>query len=94
MSRKIFKYGFAHGSSELEIIAPQPQRVVHFADQLGEYCVWVEVLAGNSKQRATFRFFATGEPVPREGEYIDTCMSAGGRLVWHLYQMTEWEWAE
>lgn len=90
-SRAIYKFGFGD-ATELEVVAGQPDRVVEFAFQHDQFCLWVECRPKNTKARATFAIIGTGHPIPDGATWIKSCLSHQGNGVWHLYQLSEWDW--
>src|SRR5438105_745486 len=58
-------------------------KIVHFADQGGKVCAWIEVDPGKPTAPQALRIVATGENIPDGLAHYGTCLQ--GPYVWHLY---------
>jgi hypothetical protein len=69
---------------------PNDAKVLHFAEQGEQLCLWCEVDPQNPPERRVFRVVGTGHTVDGLGlmRYIGTAHEGPREapLVWHLYE--------
>jgi hypothetical protein len=54
--------------------------------------VWAETVTDDvAETTRALQVYGTGHPVPDKAWFVGTAVAAGGRLVWHLYDVTEVE---
>lgn len=92
-ARVVYKHPF-RGDTQIEVVAGDPQRIVLFDMQNNDFCMWLEQYPEYDKRKATFRIFATGEPIPDRAFWVGSCITHNGAGVWHLYQIDSWEPAQ
>ncbi len=63
-------------------------KVLHVACQydVDEVMVWTEEVDAPQQNRMV-RVFGTGHPVPMFADHIGSVLTAGGQLVWHVYEL-------
>lgn len=90
--RVVLKYkidlGTHAGVTEFQI--PEGSRFMHCDSQDDAMCMWFEAPVGETRtvQRG-FRIFGTGDPtIPEHMTYVGTGMFAGGRFVFHVYEVS------
>ena len=89
MARVVHKYEVGFGQfarvdmplgAKLLYVAGQPTRV-------GEAIfVWAEVDPTAALTRRQIGYFATGDRLPDDAEYVGTAITRGGASVWHVYE--------
>jgi hypothetical protein len=83
----IYKYTLPLKFAEFALALPIGAEILSAQMQFGFACIWCRVNPGNSKQIRRFRFYGTGEDLVQGGKYIGTYQTAGGTLVWHLFEI-------
>lgn len=51
--------------------------------------VWTEEYAQEPQATRPVAIFGTGHEVPASAHHVGTATTAGGRLVWHVYEVRE-----
>lgn len=86
--RVVHKYEVGHGSAVTHM--PPGAKLLHVDTQpsgSGEgVFVWAEVDPDAATVRWEISYYATGEPVPMDAEYVGTAVTSNGAFVWHVYQ--------
>lgn len=86
--RTIYKYEIPV-ADDFTLHLPARAKVLTVDNQFGEPHIWceVETLAGTEPR--LFSIIGTGHEIPSgEGfQYVGTFQQAGGKLVWHLYEV-------
>lgn len=71
-----------------EVEMPVGAQILHFDSQDEIPCIWARVDPKSPKVMRRFRFAGTGHPLDGDvGEHVGSCQMAGGRLVWHLFEL-------
>lgn len=62
--------------------------IVHVAARQPDVVeVWAVAQPAADKEPRSFRVFGTGHPLPADaGRHVGAAVTAGGRLVWHLFE--------
>jgi len=88
--RLIHKFPAVVGTTA-QIKVTRDAKIVHFAAQGQELCIWVEFDPSREEEFLNYRIFATGEPIqpPVELEvgHRASCLMMDGTYVWHLYEV-------
>ncbi len=89
MSVVIWKHVFPRGSDTSEFDLPEGARVLHFTEQLGQFCIWEAHINGETAtQRRAFQIVGTGHPAAIDPfAYVGTTLVDGGRYVFHLFEV-------
>ncbi len=69
------------------ISLPPDARVLHFAEQGGRLCAWVELDTAQRTVPRMFQVVGTGHQLHRNAVYCGTCQQ--GPFVWHLYELVD-----
>lgn len=68
-------------------------KIVHFAAQGHDLCIWVEFDPHAPEEYLNYRVFATGEPIQPPADlavhHVQSCMMMDGTYVWHLYEVMQ-----
>ncbi len=71
---------------------PRGTAFLSVAEQCGDVCVWGLVYPDARMGCRILRVFGTGDAHPEEVfaglRFLGTCVTAGGTLVWHVYEET------
>lgn len=76
----------------IRVSMPSGARLLHFGEQDGQYCVWAEVDPSAPQVVRMLRMAGTGHPIYESMSgvpHVGTCISMGGRLVFHLFDLGE-----
>lgn len=69
---------------------PLGARTVHVDVQFPEHdwpTVWVEVDTNQPQVDVMFQVVGTGQPVATGAQHVGSVLTAGGSLVWHVYEV-------
>jgi hypothetical protein len=84
--RTIYKYPF-NVSDVVELELPRGARVLHIDVQGGLPCLWALVDTDNPPERAAFRLFGTGQPLPDDVTHTGHVTTFfHGPFVWHVFR--------
>jgi hypothetical protein len=82
--KTVWKFPLQLRAEPQKITAPGLGRIVHFAIQNGDLCLWAEVIQVEPDRSMSVRIFGTGNRIPEPFEHCGTVQDGG--LVWHLYR--------
>ena len=86
--KTIFKYPIPV-TDEFPFELPKGAKIIAFQTQHEQPCIWV-IIDPNSNEKETryFYMYGTGHPIENVEAltYIGTTQTAGGVLVWHLFE--------
>jgi hypothetical protein len=87
-SKAIYKYS-APVETLIVLDLPRGAEVIHVGDQTGrgdtiQFWAVVPMDALDMVERRRFELRGTGSSAP-DGDHIGTVVTAGGRLVWHIF---------
>ena len=88
--RTIWKYDIPVDGEVHEIHVPGPAHFRHadVQNDPGVVSVWFEVESeGTGTHPIRYTVIGTGHKVPGNGRYVRSMVTAGGALVWHLYEI-------
>lgn len=85
--RKIFKYPL-DARERQEISMPIGAKILCVQMQDGEPKIWADVNESLTKEDRSILIFGTGSTMPlNDMKYIGTYQVAGGRFVFHVYEL-------
>jgi hypothetical protein len=91
MARVVHKYEVGYGEAGSQM--PLGAKLLHVDSQPkagGEgVFVWAEVDPAAPLVRQQIGYFATGEDLPEDAEYVGTAVTPGGAFVWHVYERVQ-----
>ena len=83
--KAIWKYPLEPGAV---VQMPAGAEVLCVQEQDGYACLWVLVDPRAPAESRTFAIYGTGHSLPdRPGDYVGTFQSAGGALVFHVFEV-------
>lgn len=84
-----YKIDIGHHAGVTEFQIPEGARFMHCDSQGDDMCMWFECPVGETRTRLRgFEVFGTGDPtIPEHMIYVGTGMFAGGRFVFHVYEV-------
>ncbi|MBW3630995.1 MAG: hypothetical protein KY464_17110 [Gemmatimonadetes bacterium] len=89
MAKAVWKFPVPrmdHGAA-ISIAMPAGACILTIQTQHGVTCMWAEVDESALLEQRTFLVVGTGGEFDSSGlTYIGTVLSAGGFLVWHIYE--------
>lgn len=85
--RTVHKYGIQVDDSLQDIQMPKDSTILHVDQQRNDLFLWAEVRTDRKTETRTFIVHGTGHSIDHDGHYVGTVMSAGGQLVWHVYEV-------
>jgi hypothetical protein len=90
MNARIYKYELPVGHPYV-IVMPIGSHVIHAACQHRSDTVtlWAEAPQHSAPEARRFVALPTGAEVPVRGHHVRTVLTAGGDLVWHVYETSE-----
>lgn len=72
-------------TDEQEVVMPEGAELLHVADQYGKLALWARVIPTGQRDVArSFLIRGTGHPIWTQ-PYVGTVVTAGGSLVWHVF---------
>lgn len=81
-------YKYVMGNEVATIELPIGAKIIHLAEQHGQTCMWVQVDTEAEKEKRYFVLYGTGHPMLNaEHTFIGTMLTAGGNLVWHVFEL-------
>lgn len=86
---QVWKFPLAIADSQ-QIEMPHGCKILHFAVQNDQPCIWALVDPDAEKGRVSFRLAGTGHPIEHEMdklEFIGTILIRNGSLVFHLFKI-------
>lgn len=95
MDKRIWKFVLdATTYQRLEL--PKGTKCLSVHTQSGQICMWAEVdVMEKEKQPFDIFIFGTGHDLlPARGDFLGTCLMAGGSLVWHVYVFGPDQWVK
>jgi hypothetical protein len=82
----IFKFVLKNEVAEVEM--PVGAQILHVAEQHNDICIWAQVDSEAAKETRYFIIYGTGHRMMNcEHKFIGTMLTAGGHLVWHLFEL-------
>lgn len=81
--RSVYKYQLELGINDIKM--PSNAKVVHFATQAPDICVWMEVVRLEPDEVRRFDVIGTGHRIAPNYTHRGTLQS--GSFVWHLYEL-------
>jgi len=85
---QVWKYPLPQHDEEFSVEMPEGAEVLTVRLQGGNPMLWARVKPSAPLTRRRFRWTGTGHPIdPNAGKYIGTLMLAGGRLVFHIFEV-------
>lgn len=76
---------------EQDVVMPEGAELLHVAEQYGKLALWARVIPTGQREVArTILIRGTGHPVWTQ-PHIGTVITAGGELVWHVFDGGEHE---
>lgn len=82
----IWKFTLPVADDIVSVQMPAGARALFVAEQYGAPCVWAKVNPDAPLVEQRFRWAGTAHPLGNVGRYIGSWISAGGALVWHLFE--------
>ena len=88
MNNTIWKYALNPVDTQ-QLWLTEGAKILSVANQGGEMCLWVECnpeAPMKNNEDWIITLYGTGHPInENRGEFVGTCLRAGGSLVWHVY---------
>ena len=87
MRATIWKFTLPLPAAIVSVMMPEGAEPLFVAEQFGVPCVWAMVTdTAAPLVEHRFRWVGTGHSIEDTGPYIGSWLSAGGALVWHLFE--------
>lgn len=86
--QRVFKYPVPIGD-HFSVLLPQGAKILRFANQHEQACLWCLVDPDAQLQARAFRMAGTGHQISEPAEnlaYVGTELFQGGMLVFHLFE--------
>lgn len=82
----VYKYVMDNEVAALDL--PIGAQILHVAEQHDKTCIWAKVDTEAEKEKRFFVVYGTGHRMmDGEHKFIGTLLTAGGHLVWHVFEL-------